>query len=61
MKDSGLSRRHGREGILKYTESRNVATQRLVPVGPLSGMSVTSYARIMTTALHLIRRIPGLG
>ena len=34
MKDSGLGRRHGREGILKYTESQTVAVQRLVGFAP---------------------------
>ena len=29
MKDSGLGRRHGSEGILKYTEAQTVAQQRL--------------------------------
>jgi succinate-semialdehyde dehydrogenase/glutarate-semialdehyde dehydrogenase len=61
MKGSGLSRRHGSEGILKYTESQNIAIQRLLPVGPLPGIPVASYARIMTIALRLLRRIPGLG
>ena len=28
MGDSGLGRRHGDEGLLKYTESQTVATQR---------------------------------
>ncbi len=61
MKGSGLSRRHGSEGIMKYTESQNVATQRLLPIGPLPGMAVASYARIMIIALRLLRWIPGLG
>ena len=30
FKDSGLGRRHGREGIIKYTESKNIAVQRLI-------------------------------
>ena len=29
MKDSGLGRRHGSEGILKYTEAQTVAQQRM--------------------------------
>ena len=29
MKDSGLGRRHGSEGILRFTEAQTVATQRL--------------------------------
>ena len=34
MKDSGLGRRHGSEGILKYTEAQTVAQQRLIPLAP---------------------------
>src|SRR6478752_7335314 len=34
MKDSGLGRRHGSEGILKYTEAQTVAQQRLMPLAP---------------------------
>ncbi|KAB1198648.1 MULTISPECIES: succinic semialdehyde dehydrogenase [Haloferax] len=34
MKDSGVGRRHGRHGLLKYTESQTVATQRLGLLSP---------------------------
>ena len=37
MKDSGLGRRHGSEGILKYTEAQTVAQQRLLPLAPSLG------------------------
>lgn len=37
MKDSGLGRRHGAEGILKYTEAQTIARQRLVPLAPSFG------------------------
>lgn len=60
MKDSGLGRRHGAEGILKYTEAQTVAVQRLLPIGPLPGMSGEAYARLMTRLLALVRRLPGL-
>ncbi len=32
MRESGLGRRQGGEGILRYTESQSVATQRLLPL-----------------------------
>ncbi len=60
MKDSGLGRRHGAEGILKYTESQTVAVQRLFQIGPMPGMSGDAYARLMTRLLSLVRRLPGL-
>ncbi len=34
MKASGLGRRHGMEGILKYTEAQTIATQSLMLIGP---------------------------
>ena len=34
MKDSGVGRRHGRNGLLKYTESQTVATQRVGLLSP---------------------------
>ena len=60
MKNSGLGRRHGSEGILKYTEAQTIALQRLLPIGPLPGMPLHRYARQMTEILSLLRRIPGL-
>ena len=32
MKDSGLGRRHGAGGLLKYTESQTISVQRLMPL-----------------------------
>ncbi|SCD43846.1 succinate-semialdehyde dehydrogenase / glutarate-semialdehyde dehydrogenase, partial [Streptomyces sp. DvalAA-14] len=49
MKDSGLGRRHGSEGIWKYTEAQTVATQRLMPLGPGFGMDDEKYAAFLTT------------
>lgn len=58
MKDSGAGRRHGREGILKYTEPQTVAVQRLLRVAPTPGMSNRAYARIMKGAVTLMGRFP---
>ena len=38
MKASGLGRRHGADGILKYTEAQTVAVQRLLPIAPPRGV-----------------------
>ena len=37
MRRLGLGRRHGAEGILKYTEVQTIAVQRLLPIAPLPG------------------------
>ncbi|MGY1813778.1 succinic semialdehyde dehydrogenase [Blastococcus sp. SYSU D00820] len=58
MKDSGVGRRHGREGILKYTESQTVAVQRGLPVGPLPGLPLERYASVMTAGLKALKRMP---
>jgi len=58
MKDSGIGRRHGTEGLLKYTEAQTVAEQRtgpLVPPGPLPN---AWYAKLMTGATRLLKRLP---
>ena len=55
--DSGLGRRHGAEGILKYTDVQTVAVQRLIPIAPLPGMSDAVWATTMTTALWAMRRL----
>ncbi len=60
MKESGVGRRHGREGILKYTESQTVAVQRGLPIGPMPGLSLEKYAAVMTTGLKVLRRLPFL-
>ncbi|MFE4668478.1 succinic semialdehyde dehydrogenase [Streptomyces sp. NPDC056716] len=57
MKDSGLGRRHGAEGILKYTEAQTVAVQRVLPMGPSLGMSDERYARVMSTSLRVMKAL----
>ncbi|MFZ3598373.1 succinic semialdehyde dehydrogenase [Streptomyces sp. BH104] len=59
MGDSGLGRRHGAEGIRKYTESQTLATQRLLPLGPTKPeeSSVTSFIRRTNGQLSLLRRL----
>ena len=58
MKDSGVGRRHGREGILKYTEPQTVAVQRLLPVAPPPGLTNKAYADIMRKAITLMSGLP---
>ncbi len=60
FKDSGLGRRHGREGILKYTESQTVAVERFLPVTRIPGLSQERTAKVLTLALGLMHKVPGL-
>ncbi|WP_407287634.1 succinic semialdehyde dehydrogenase [Streptomyces sp. BP-8] len=57
MGDSGLGRRHGSEGILKYTEAQTVAHQRLMPLAPSFGMTDEKYARFMTRSLRAMKAL----
>jgi succinate-semialdehyde dehydrogenase/glutarate-semialdehyde dehydrogenase len=60
MKASGLGRRHGEHGILKYAEPQTIATERLLPVGAPRWLNPGRYARIMTTGLRALRHMPGV-
>ncbi len=57
MRESGLGRRQGSEGIHRYTDAQTVATQRLLPFRPVLGMSEQRYAQTMTTMLRLLKRL----
>lgn len=55
-KTSGIGRRHGIEGIRKYTEPKTIAVQsRLVPIAPMLGMSKQQFATLMKVALRTMR------
>lgn len=55
MKESGLGRRHGSEGILKFTEVQTVAQQRVLPMAPSMGMDDEKYAAFMTRSLRALK------
>jgi len=57
MRESGMGRRQGSEGIHRYTESQAVATQRLVRFAPMLGMSDRTYAKVMTANLRLMNKL----
>jgi len=57
---SGVGRRHGAEGILKYTEAQTIATQRLLPLAPVAGMTAEAFAGVTLKVLRLLKRLPGL-
>ncbi|MEU5684794.1 succinic semialdehyde dehydrogenase [Streptomyces venezuelae] len=57
MKDSGLGRRHGSEGILKYTEAQTVASQRVMPLAPAFGLDDEKYAAFMSTSLKVMKAL----
>lgn len=60
MKDSGVGRRHGAEGIRKFTESQTIAVQRGLPLAAPPWLDEERYSRLMTRALKILKRTPGL-
>lgn len=59
MKASGVGRRHGKDGLLKYTETQTIARQHLIPVGAFPGLDNAGYAKLISRlakALTHIRR-----
>jgi succinate-semialdehyde dehydrogenase/glutarate-semialdehyde dehydrogenase len=57
MKNSGIGRRHGEEGIRKYTESQTVAEQKYGSMGKPPGVPGSVYAKLMTGSLRLFRKL----
>lgn len=57
MKDSGIGRRHGAEGILRFTESQNVTVQHLAGISPPRGVSDQAFARALTVSLRAMKTL----
>lgn len=57
MGESGIGRRHGAAGLLKYTEAQTVAHQRLLPIAPPPGVSNEAFARAMTVGIRVLNKL----
>ena len=57
FRQSGLGRRQGSEGVLRFTEPQSVAVQKVIRLAPMLGMSDEWYAKLMTANLRLLRKI----
>jgi succinate-semialdehyde dehydrogenase / glutarate-semialdehyde dehydrogenase len=58
MGDSGTGRRHGAQGLTKYTEAQTVARQRLFNLSPpVRQLGDEGFASVLTTALRLLKII----
>lgn len=60
MRASGIGRRHGKEGFMKYVQASTIAEQRLLAVGESTYLHGKKYQDIMTTAVKSMKYIPGL-
>jgi succinate-semialdehyde dehydrogenase/glutarate-semialdehyde dehydrogenase len=58
MRQSGLGRRQGAEGILRYTEPQSVGVQRLIPMTGPTSMAPKTWAKLLTIGLKILRRTP---
>jgi succinate-semialdehyde dehydrogenase / glutarate-semialdehyde dehydrogenase len=58
FKDSGLGRRHGREGILKYTEAQTVSAQHGFLLTKIPNVSDEQYSKLAGHLFKFLRRIP---
>ncbi|WP_433667684.1 succinic semialdehyde dehydrogenase [Nocardia sp. CA-136227] len=59
MGASGVGRRHGSEGLLKYTEPQAVATSRTVIADAKFGVSEELWRRTLVPLIQFVQKIPG--
>ena len=57
MGASGLGRRHGDEGMLKYTEPQTIATQRALGFGPQFGWSDERWGDTLAAAMGVMKKL----
>ncbi|WP_116112566.1 succinic semialdehyde dehydrogenase [Austwickia chelonae] len=57
FKSSGVGRRHGGEGILKYTEAQTIAVQRVQGLGVPPQLSVGRFTEAMTVFLKMMKML----
>jgi succinate-semialdehyde dehydrogenase/glutarate-semialdehyde dehydrogenase len=57
MKNSGVGRRHGTEGLLKYTEVQTIASQGRLGLEPVMGMPYERYAAMVARGLKTMKRL----
>ncbi|TQL68072.1 succinate-semialdehyde dehydrogenase/glutarate-semialdehyde dehydrogenase [Nocardioides albertanoniae] len=57
MGSSGLGRRHGADGIRKFTDAQTLAASRMGPIGPLKGQTVEKFVRLGNSQLKALRKV----
>jgi succinate-semialdehyde dehydrogenase/glutarate-semialdehyde dehydrogenase len=56
MKNSGLGRRQGRDGIRRFVDVQAVATQTGIPIAPSHGLDGKSFTSVMTGMLRVMKK-----
>jgi succinate-semialdehyde dehydrogenase/glutarate-semialdehyde dehydrogenase len=57
MRQSGMGRRQGSEGIHRYTEPQAVGSQRGLRLAPQLGMKAETHAKLMTAGLRVLNKL----
>jgi succinate-semialdehyde dehydrogenase / glutarate-semialdehyde dehydrogenase len=57
MKDSGLGRRQGQDGIRRFVDVQSVATQRGLPIAPSHSLSGEQFALAIVRAFRVLRKL----
>ncbi len=60
FKDSGVGRRHGVQGLLKYTEPQTIAVQHMVQLSTPPYLSQDRFVSLVGFALRVMRYLPGI-
>lgn len=55
---SGVGRRHGAEGLLKYTEAQTIATARVLNLDPPFGMPPTIWQKSLLPMVQAVINSP---
>jgi len=58
MKQSGVGRRNGADGLLRYTDTQSIAAQRGLRLRPPRFVPARAWTRSLTASLKLLRRLP---
>jgi len=57
MRESGMGRRQGAEGIHRYTETQSVGTQRVLRMTPQLGLNAERHAKLQTLGLRVLNKL----
>ncbi|MFG2087669.1 MULTISPECIES: succinic semialdehyde dehydrogenase [unclassified Spirillospora] len=57
MKQSGVGRRHGSEGLLKFTEVQTVASQHFMDLEPPGSIGYDRFAGFMANGIKLMKKL----
>jgi succinate-semialdehyde dehydrogenase/glutarate-semialdehyde dehydrogenase len=55
--ESGLGRRHGIEGLLRFTQPQTIARQRWVSIGPKFGLDEERWTKLLSKSLLILKRL----